>query len=161
METRLDVARSLRADCILLYHTGDPTGTLAAVEDQKQVVEQLEAEHPNDEILSALAQSDLTCGYMLFLLGNSEERAESVSAALAIRQQLADAKPSVAEYQSDLAESHDVIGLLLVLTGKQEQALAAWRKHWPFLKESPKPDPRSLASNSRSPASMTASAGAF
>jgi serine/threonine protein kinase/tetratricopeptide (TPR) repeat protein len=128
VETRLDVARSLRAESILLYHTGDPTGTLAAVEDQKQVVEQLETEHPNDEILSALAQSDLTCGYMLFLLGNSESALKAYQRALAIRQQLADAKPSVAEYQSDLAESHDVIGLLLVLTGKQEQALAAWRK---------------------------------
>jgi eukaryotic-like serine/threonine-protein kinase len=128
VETRLDVARSLRAESILLYQTGDPTGTLAAVEDQKQVVEQLETEHPNDEILSALAQSDLTCGYMLFLLGNSESALKAYQRALAIRQQLADAKPSVAEYQSDLAESHDVIGLLLVLTGKQEQALAAWRK---------------------------------
>ena len=47
-------------------------------------------------------------------------------AALAIRQKLADANPTVTDFQSDLASSHNNIGILLNATGKPAEALKAY-----------------------------------
>jgi serine/threonine-protein kinase len=66
VETRLDVARSLRAAGMLLYRTHDLTGALAAVEEQRELAERLEAEHPTDAVQSVLAGSNFHIGYVFF-----------------------------------------------------------------------------------------------
>ena len=53
--------------------------------------------------------------------------AEGDGTALAIRQKLADANPAVTQFQSDLAASHDNIGVLLSETGKPAEALKCVR----------------------------------
>jgi tetratricopeptide (TPR) repeat protein len=47
---------------------------------------------------------------------------------LAIRQKLADANPAVTEFQSDLAQSHNDVGVVLRAIGEPEEALASFRK---------------------------------
>ena len=51
---------------------------------------------------------------------------KAYESALAIRQKLADANPTVTEFQSDLATSHNNIGNLLSDTGKPAEALKAY-----------------------------------
>jgi serine/threonine-protein kinase len=125
VETRLDVARSLRAEGMLLYNTRDLTGALAAVEEQRELAERLEAEPPTDAVQSVLAGSHFHIGFVFFCLGKPAESLPAYQKALAIRQKLADANPAVAGYQSDLAEIYNEIGLLLLHTGKPEEALTA------------------------------------
>jgi eukaryotic-like serine/threonine-protein kinase len=126
-ENRLDLVGSLRVESILLF-PGDLKGALAAIEEQQQLAERLEGEHPNDAVLSALARSYLTSGFLLFKVGKPADSLQAYQRALAIREKLAEANPAVAEYQSDLTQTHDYIALLLMHTGKQDEALTAWRK---------------------------------
>jgi serine/threonine protein kinase/tetratricopeptide (TPR) repeat protein len=126
-ENRLDLVGSLRVESILLF-PGDLKGALAAIDEQQRLAERLEAEHPNDAVLSALARSHLTSGFLLFKVGKPADSLQAYQRALAIREKLAEADPAVAEYQSDLTETHDYIALLLMHTGKQQEALTAWRK---------------------------------
>jgi tetratricopeptide (TPR) repeat protein/tRNA A-37 threonylcarbamoyl transferase component Bud32 len=128
VETRLDVARSLRAEGILLYYTGDPAGALRAWEEQRDIATALEAEAATDAVRSVLARSHNTIGVFLMETGKPEEALQKFQQALAVQQKLADANPTVPGYQSELALSHNNIGTVLVRTGKPEEALTEWRK---------------------------------
>jgi tetratricopeptide (TPR) repeat protein len=128
VETRLDVARSLRAVGILLYYTGDPTGALRAWEEQRDIATALEAESPTDAVRAILAQSHSTLAVLLLETGKPAEALEAFQKALAMQQKLADAHPGVTGYQSELALSHNNIGMVLLRTGKPAEALTAWRK---------------------------------
>jgi tetratricopeptide (TPR) repeat protein len=128
VETRLDVARSLRAVGILLYYTGDPTGARRAWEEQRDIATALEAESATDAVRAVLARSHNTLGALLMEAGKPAEALQAFQKALAIQQALADANPAVADFQSDLALSHNNIGTVLLRTGKPEAALTAWRQ---------------------------------
>ena len=128
VETRLDVARSLRAEGILLYYTGDPAGALRAWEEQRDIATALAAESANDAARAVLAKSHNTIGVLLMETGKPAEALEAFEKALAIQQQLADADPAISEYQSDLALSHNNIGTVRLRMGKPEDALTAWGK---------------------------------
>jgi len=128
VETRLDVARSLRMVGGLLRATGDNAGALAAFQEQRDLAERLEAEDPTDVVRSVLAQSHHSIGYLLSVTEKPEEALEAYRKALAIYQKLADANPAVTQFQSDLAWSHNNIRLLLWDTGKPQEALAANRQ---------------------------------
>jgi tetratricopeptide (TPR) repeat protein len=127
-QTRLDVARSLRAVGILRYYTGDPTGARRAWEEQRDIAAALDAEHPTDTVRAVLARSHNTIGVLLMETGKPAEALKAFQKALAIQQKLADAHPAVAGYPSDLALSHNNIGTVLLRTGKPEEALTEWRK---------------------------------
>jgi tetratricopeptide (TPR) repeat protein len=128
VETRLDVARSLRAEGILLYYTGDPRGARRAWEEQRDIATALEAESPTDPVRAVLARSHNTIGVLLMETGKPPEALEAFRKALAIQQQLADANPAIPAYQSDLALSHNNIGTVLLRSGKPEKAVAEWRQ---------------------------------
>jgi tetratricopeptide (TPR) repeat protein len=127
-ETWLDVARSLRAEGILLYFTGDPTRARRAWEQQRDIAKAVETEFATDAGRAVLAQSHSTIAVLLMETGKPAEALEAFQKALAIQQKLADANPAVADYQSDLALSHNNIGTVLLRTAKPEEALTAWRK---------------------------------
>jgi tetratricopeptide (TPR) repeat protein len=128
VETRLDVAWSLRAEGILLYYTGDRAGALRAWEEQRDIATALEAQSATDAVRAVLAKSYNTIAVLLMETGKPAEALQAFQKALAIQQKLADAHPAVAGYQSDLALSHNNIGTVLLRTGKPEEALTAWRK---------------------------------
>jgi tetratricopeptide (TPR) repeat protein len=128
VETRLDVARSLRAEGILLYYTGDRAGALRAWEEQRDVATALEAESPTNAVRGILARSHSTLAVLLMEAGKPAEALQEFQNALAMQQKLADANPAVTGFQSDLALSHNNVGTVLVRTGKPEEALAEWRK---------------------------------
>ena len=64
-------------------------------------------------------------GILLSDTGKPAEALKAYEAALAIRQKLADANPTVTGFQSDLADSHNNIGVLLA-NGKPAEALKAY-----------------------------------
>jgi tetratricopeptide (TPR) repeat protein len=128
VETRLDVARSLGEVSILLSYMGDNTGSLAAAEQQRDLAEGLEAEHPTYAVRSMLARSYHSIARVYYYTGKPAEELASDRKASAIWQKLADANPAAIEFQRGLATSHNDIGIALVGMGKPEEALTAWRK---------------------------------
>jgi tetratricopeptide (TPR) repeat protein len=132
LETRLDVARSLRAEGILLYYTGDPAGARRAWEEQRDLATALEAQSATNEVRAVLARSHNTLGVLLMETSKPEEALHEFQQALAIQQKLADANPAIPGFQSDLALSHNNIGTVMVRTGKLEAALTAWRQALPI-----------------------------
>jgi tetratricopeptide (TPR) repeat protein len=127
VEARLDVARSLRAEGILLFFTGDRTEALKAWEEQRDIAAALEAESSTDAVRAVLAQAHNAIGALLIGTGKPVEAIQAYQQALGIRQKLADAHPDVAEYQRDVALSHNNIGLAYIRTGKPEEALTPTR----------------------------------
>jgi tetratricopeptide (TPR) repeat protein len=65
-------------------------------------------------------------GLLLRETGKPAEALRAFEAARAIRQRLADANPTVTQFQRGLALSHDSIGLLLRATGKPAEALRSY-----------------------------------
>jgi serine/threonine protein kinase len=128
VKTRLDVARSLRAEGILLYYTGDRAAARRAWEEQRDIATALEAESTTAAVRAVLAQSHSTIAVLLVETGKPAEALQAFQKALAIQQKLADAHPAAAGYQSDVALSHNNIGTMLLRMGKPEEALTAWRK---------------------------------
>jgi tetratricopeptide (TPR) repeat protein len=127
-ETRLDLARSLGQVGLLLSDTGDPAGALAALQEQRELAERLEAEHPTDPVRAVLAQSHNSIGLVHWYLGKPEDALTEWRKALAIRQKLADANPADADFQRSLARSQGNIGGLLSLTGRPEEAMGSHLK---------------------------------
>ena len=122
VETRLDVARSLRAEGIELYHTGHPTEALRDWEEQRDIATALEAEAPTDAVRAVLAQSHNVIAVLLIETGRPAEGLEAHQKALAVRQKLADANPAVTDFQRDLAFTYFNIGNLQRSMGKPEEA---------------------------------------
>jgi serine/threonine protein kinase/tetratricopeptide (TPR) repeat protein len=121
-QTRLNVARSLRAEGIILIEMRDSAGALRAFAQQGQIAAALEADAATDAAATdavrvILAQSHNATGVALTDTGHPTEALEAHQKALALRQKLADANRNVAEYQSDLALSHFNIGKVLKDTG--------------------------------------------
>ena len=77
---------------------------------------------------SNTAYSHDVIGNVLRATGKPAEAMNTYETALAIRQQLADANPTVVLYLSALAASHRHIGFLLSTTGKPTEALKAYEK---------------------------------
>jgi tetratricopeptide (TPR) repeat protein len=128
VESRLDVARSLRAEGILLYLTGDPAGALRAWEEQRDIAAALEAESPTDPVRALLARSHSTIAVLLMETGKPAEAFQAFQNALAVQEKLAAANPRVGEYQSDVALGHNNVGTVLLRLGKPAEALTEWRK---------------------------------
>src|SRR5262249_25366720 len=112
-EDRLNVAHSLRAVGRLLYFTSDPAGAVAGWEEQGDIALALSGEGPNDAARASLAQSYYSSGHVLSKMGKPAQALETEIKGREIRQKLVDANPSVDQFQSDLADSHYVIGTLL------------------------------------------------
>jgi tetratricopeptide (TPR) repeat protein len=135
VDTRLDVARSLRAEGILLSNTGDPAGALRAFEEQRDIATALEAETATDAVRVVLANSHDSIGVWMDQTGKRAEALQAYQKALAIRKKLADANPADTEFQFGLARSHFNIGILLMSTGKREQSLQAFQKALSIIQE--------------------------
>jgi tetratricopeptide (TPR) repeat protein/tRNA A-37 threonylcarbamoyl transferase component Bud32 len=127
-ETRLNVAQSLRAVGRLLYLTGDPAGALAAWKDQRDIAAAVQAESPMDAARALIAQGYYSSGHVLSKMGKPADALAAEIKGREIRQQLADANPGVAQFQSDLGDSYYVIGTLLKEGGKPKEALEAFQK---------------------------------
>jgi tetratricopeptide (TPR) repeat protein len=78
------------------------------------------------ESLARLAQASFDLGKLTDAIGDKQDALIAYREALAIWQKLADAHPTVAEYQHQLAVSHYNIGKLLCETGKPAKALKAF-----------------------------------
>jgi tetratricopeptide (TPR) repeat protein/tRNA A-37 threonylcarbamoyl transferase component Bud32 len=124
---QLDVARSLRATGSLLRATGERAGALTDFEEQRDITSSLEAESPTDDVRAVLAWSHSDIGVLLEESGKPAEALTAHRRALAIRQKLADANPSVTQFQAELAGAHNNIGIVLSQMGKPAEALAAYR----------------------------------
>jgi tetratricopeptide (TPR) repeat protein len=70
-----------------------------------------------------LASSHHNIAWALSETGKAAEALTSHRKALVIQQKLADANPAVKQFQFNLAYHHTLIGLVLVRTGKSEEAL--------------------------------------
>jgi serine/threonine protein kinase/tetratricopeptide (TPR) repeat protein len=73
--------------------------------------------------LGSRPESLVRIGVRLRDSGKPAEALKAFEAALAIRQKLADANPTVIQFQSELAESHDTIGSALAYMRKPADAL--------------------------------------
>jgi serine/threonine protein kinase/tetratricopeptide (TPR) repeat protein len=128
VETRLDVARSLEKVGQLLGATGDHAGALAAFEEERNLAERLEAEHPTDAVRSVLAGSHHRIGVVLWETGKPEEALAWNRKALVIQEKLARARPGGTEFQQGLAKIHNSMGILLWQAGNPEDARTAFGK---------------------------------
>jgi tetratricopeptide (TPR) repeat protein len=128
VETRLDVARSLRAVAILLGDSGDMPGTRLAHEEQRDLAAAMEAEAPTDAVRTQLAYGHNGAGWVLARTGKPAEALVEYQRALAVRQKLADANPAVTEFQKDVANSHYNIGNVLDELGRPAEGLQEYQK---------------------------------
>jgi tetratricopeptide (TPR) repeat protein len=128
VETRLDVARSLRALALLLRNAGDKAGALSAFQEQRDLAATLETGAPIDEVRSQLAYAHFGIGIVLEDMGKPSEGLKEHQKALAIRQKLLDANPAIPAFQSQLVGSHLNIGNLLRDTGQPAEALNEYQK---------------------------------
>jgi serine/threonine-protein kinase len=128
VETRLDVARSLRMVARLQYNTGDLAGALRDYQQMGDVAAALVAESPTEAVRQQLAQSYYSLGAMLEFTGRRAEAMEAYRRSQAIRQKLVDANPASNEFQRDLAFSHLAVGDLLGTTGKPAEQVESYRK---------------------------------
>jgi tetratricopeptide (TPR) repeat protein len=124
VETRLDVAHSLRAVGLLLRATGDRTGAMTAHEEQRDIAAALEAESPTDAVRALLAQSHHNIGMLFTEARKPAEALAAYQKAVTLRQKLAEANPTVPDFRRDLANSHNNIAAVLAQTGKPAEALA-------------------------------------
>ena len=113
LETRLDVARSLRMVGRLRFNLGDAAGALRDWQEMRDIAADLETESPTDAVRQQLALSHHIIGRLLTATGKLAEALEVNRKALAIRQKLLDAEPSNNEFQAGVGDSHDNIGRTL------------------------------------------------
>jgi eukaryotic-like serine/threonine-protein kinase len=125
VEARLEVAKGLGTVGGLLSVTGDLAGALAAHEEQRDLAAALEAEMPGDAVRAQLAAGHNGTGRVLSQTGKPAAALAAYERARNIRQKLAEANPSVTQFQQDLGRIHYNIGVLLYDTGKLAEALAA------------------------------------
>jgi serine/threonine protein kinase/tetratricopeptide (TPR) repeat protein len=128
LETRLDVARSLKAIGYLRRSTGDVVATLSAFQELRDLAAALDAEAPTEAARTQLAFGHNGIGLVLISTGKPAEAIQEFQNALAIRQKLADANLAVPDFQRDLAHSHDNIGGVLNDMGKPAEALKELQK---------------------------------
>ena len=73
----------------------------------------------------------LTIHRTAYVLNDTDKKSEAEAEyrkAIALRQKLADDYPAVTEFRSDLASSHNNLGMLLSDTGRPSEAEAEYRK---------------------------------
>jgi serine/threonine protein kinase/tetratricopeptide (TPR) repeat protein len=128
VETRLDVARSLREVGSLLVSTGDMAGALLAFQQQRDLTAALEAESPTDAVRTHLGSAHNGIGVVLSMTGKVAEALKETEKAVAILQQLAESNPAVTTFQSDLARSQYNIGNMLIGMGRLPEAVLEFRK---------------------------------
>ncbi len=128
LETRLEVARTLRAAAYLLQGTGDSAGALLAYQELRDLAASLEAESQTDAVRTQLAAGHHGIGYVLREAGKLDEALREYQKARDLRQKLAEANPAGTAFQRDLAVSQNNIGLVLSRTGKREEALKELQK---------------------------------
>jgi tetratricopeptide (TPR) repeat protein len=128
VETRLDVARSLRAVALLLRNTGDKAGALSALQEQRDLAATLEAVAPTDAVRTQLAYAHSGIGVVLEDMGKPSEGLKEHQKALAIRQKLVDANPAIPAFQSQLVGTHLNLGNLLRETGQPVEALNEYQE---------------------------------
>ncbi len=129
-EATLDLARSLLAAGSLQRDTGDLAGAMAAYEEARGLAELLGAtERAPEQVQAVLGKAHVRIGRLLGEnMGKQDEALESLEKSLSIRQKLADANPSVTEYQSDLTATLNQIGVALASQDKPAEALKWYEK---------------------------------
>ena len=126
---KLDVVRSLVADGRLAVQTGDVAGALAVFDEARGLTEGLIASEgePTDNARETLALvENHTAIVMRDNAGKPLDALKTLDRVLPIRRALAEANPSVERFQSDLANSHNQVGIALTLLGKASSASEAF-----------------------------------
>ena len=94
------------------------------------------------EYRRALAISHSNIGILLRETGNPVGSLASNEAALALWQQVADAHPSVTQFQVDVANGSNEIGQVLRMMGRRREARASYLRSLAILEGRIKADPR-------------------
>jgi serine/threonine-protein kinase len=128
LETRLNLARSLRLMGVTLYRTGDSAGALSSCEEALDLAQTLEVDHPTNEVRSVLADIRSYTGTLLSVIGKPVEALAVHQKSLAIREKLAATEPADTGYQLELSWTYNDIGHALRASGKPAEALEAHRK---------------------------------
>jgi tetratricopeptide (TPR) repeat protein len=124
--TRVDVARSLVAVGWLQESTGDTPGALVSFEEARGLAEGLTATvRANEELQTVLGLVNERIGTLLHGIQKPADARAPYERALAIRQDLADAHPSIAQFTRDLAGTHNRIAQVLAAIGEPVEAIAA------------------------------------
>jgi tetratricopeptide (TPR) repeat protein len=127
-ETRLDVARSLKAVGDLLRSTADMAATLSAFQELRDLAAALDAESPTEAVRTQLAWGHHGIGLVLHDTGKPDAALKEYQKAVDIRQKLVEANPAVTGFQSELALSHYNVAHVLLETGKPAEALKEYQK---------------------------------
>ena len=126
--TKADVARSLVAVGQLQASTGDTSGGASVVRGGVGAGGGLGATvGAADPLRAVLALVYDHIGWLL-RAGRPAEALAACERAKSILEELADANPNTTRFQSDLARSHNTIGVLLQQTGRPAEALAAFER---------------------------------
>src|SRR5262249_35116078 len=84
------------------------------------------ARDTSPQALARLAGASFDLGILTNEIGDTQDALIAHWNALAIRQKLADANPTVTAFQSGVADSHNRIGILLSHTGKTVEAMKSY-----------------------------------
>jgi tetratricopeptide (TPR) repeat protein len=128
VETRLDVARSLKAVGNLLFSGGDTAGALSAFAEQRDLAAALEAEAPTDAARAQVAFAHHGIGFVLWNRGKPAEALREYKEALDISQKLVDANPAIIYFRSTLARNHLFVGHVQLETGNPAETIKEFAK---------------------------------
>jgi tetratricopeptide (TPR) repeat protein len=125
---QLELTRSLHAVGHALAATGKHAAALVTFAEARDLAVALEIASPTDAVREAVALGHYNIGLVLSETGRPGEALAAYKKARAIRQKLAEARPTALDCQRQLASSHNSIGAVLAETGKPGEALAAYEK---------------------------------
>jgi tetratricopeptide (TPR) repeat protein len=125
VETRLDVARSLGALGLALFVAGDADGALGCFAEQHALALALEAESPTEAVRTVLGQGFSEGSLVLLEAGKVQEALAANDKAVATLRELAEAAPTAAKPQSELATCLTFRGMILFELGRWAEEFAA------------------------------------
>ena len=122
-EARSDVARSLFAAGLLLIETANSEEALAHFDEARDLLEGLPLSGPGSDGRRLLGTMYAGIGVMLARTGKLAAATAALQRSVDILTRLTDDNPAVAEFRSNLVNTHNIIGNLQSGTGKPGDAL--------------------------------------
>jgi tetratricopeptide (TPR) repeat protein len=113
VEAQVAVSIAARRVGAELLAMGDPMAALHAFEEAREQASRLRSQEPNNDVLQALAACNFSIGVAQRHLGERELSLNAYQQAQELSQELVLKNPTVARYQSELADSYNNIANLL------------------------------------------------